>query len=85
MVSLVIQTYTNLELISMYTYISLCDRIQIDRLQAGYVERGEANLIPIITFQNMVADRSNITDHYQNRLSCKYDDHKFLKMNMLYS
>ena len=31
------------------------------------------------------ADRSNITDHYQYRLSCKYDDHKFLKMNMLYS
>ena len=39
MVSFVIQTYTNLELISMYTYISLCGRIQIDRLQAGV--RGE--------------------------------------------
>ena len=25
------------------------------------------------------ADRSNITDHNQYRLSCKYDDHKFLK------
>ena len=55
MVSFVKQTYTNLELISMYTYISLCGRIQIDRLQAGI--RGEGRrykLIPIITFQNMV-------------------------------
>ena len=54
MVSFVIQTYTNLELISMYTYISVCDRIQIDRLQAGVRGEGRSKLIPIITFQNMV-------------------------------
>ena len=54
MVSFVIQTYTNLELISMYTYISLCDRIQLDRLQAGLRGEGRSYVIPIIAFQNMV-------------------------------
>ena len=82
MVSFVIQTYTNLELISMYTYISLCGRIQIDRLQAW---RGAKLTHTNNYISKYGADRSNITDHYQNRLSCKYDDHKFLKMNMLYS
>ena len=54
MLSFVKQVYTNLELISMYTYISLCGRIKIDRLQAGIRGEGRSELIPIITFQNMV-------------------------------
>ena len=72
MVSFVKQTFTNLESISMYTYISLCGRIQIG-FRRGYVERGEATRTNNYISKHG-ADRSNITDHYQNRLSCKFDD-----------